>query len=182
MGLTTAPKTLPVAARHAVFRSLIRNNLLTKINAQRERLGVGWRQDDDATRVVARITDEGPRAIGSDPKEGDAAAEYVPNLNDAPAAEAEQVRPRVSLRDSACALLVAWHACQTDNRISRAVELLRAATQASRPAQEPGAPRDGTKQEAVLTLLRRPQGATMLQIVGFTGWQQHTIRDFFAGL
>ena len=71
---------------------------------------------------------------------------------------------------------------QTDNRISRAVELLRAATQASRPAQEPGAPRDGTKQEAVLTLLRRPQGATMLQIVGFTGWQQHTIRDFFAGL
>ena len=111
MGLTTAPKTLPVAARHAVFRSLIRNNLLTKINAQRERLGVGWRQDDDATRVVARITDEGPRAIGSDPKEGDAAAEYVPNMNDAPAAEAEQVRPRVSLRDSACALLVAWHAC-----------------------------------------------------------------------
>ena len=73
---------------------------------------------------------------------------------------------------------------QTDNRISRGVELPRAATQAPRPrpALEPGAPREGTKQEAVLTLLRRPQGATMLQIMGVTGWQQHTIRDFFAGL
>ena len=35
MGLTTAPKTLPAAARNAVFRSLIRNNRLTEINGKR---------------------------------------------------------------------------------------------------------------------------------------------------
>ena len=30
MGLARAPKTLPAAARNAVFRSLIKNNLLTR--------------------------------------------------------------------------------------------------------------------------------------------------------
>jgi hypothetical protein len=73
MGLARAPKTLPAAARNAVFRSLIKNNLLTEINAPREHVGLGWRQDEDGTWIVARITDEGLRAIGIDPNEGDAA-------------------------------------------------------------------------------------------------------------
>ena len=71
MGLARAPKTLPAAARNAVFRSLIKNNLLTEINAPREHVGLGWRQDDDGTWIVARITDDGLRAIGIDPNERD---------------------------------------------------------------------------------------------------------------
>ncbi|MBC7433730.1 MAG: DUF3489 domain-containing protein [Rubritepida sp.] len=51
-----------------------------------------------------------------------------------------------------------------------------------RPARESGTPRQATKQEAVLTLLRRLQGATIAQIMEGTGWQQHTVRGFFAGL
>jgi hypothetical protein len=74
MGLARASKTLPAAARNAVFRSLIKNNLLTEINAPREHVGLGWRQDEDGTWIVARITDEGLRAIGIDPNEGNAAA------------------------------------------------------------------------------------------------------------
>ena len=74
MGLARAPKTLPAAARNAVFRSLIKNNLLTEINAPHEHVGLGWRQDDDGTWIVARITDDGLRAIGIDPNEGDAGA------------------------------------------------------------------------------------------------------------
>jgi DNA-binding CsgD family transcriptional regulator len=74
MGLARAPKNLPAAARNAVFRSLIKNNLLTEINAPREHVGLGWRQDDDGTWIVARITDEGLRAIGIDPNEDDAVA------------------------------------------------------------------------------------------------------------
>ena len=46
MGLARAPKTLPAAARNAVFRSLIKANLLTEINAPREHVGLGWRQDE----------------------------------------------------------------------------------------------------------------------------------------
>ena len=37
MGLARAPKSLPAAARNAVFRSLIKNNLLTEINAPRRK-------------------------------------------------------------------------------------------------------------------------------------------------
>ena len=78
VGLAHAPKTLPAAARNAVFRSLIKNNLITEINAPREHVGLGWRQDDDGTWIVARITDEGLRVIGIDPNEGDAVADMAP--------------------------------------------------------------------------------------------------------
>ncbi len=112
MGLARAPKTLPAAARNAVFRSLIKNNLLTEINAPREHVGLGWRQDEDGTWIVARITDEGLRAIGIDPNEAmpgepdasgiggsvpDAtptgAEDPAPQGEDAPAPEAAQAAP-----------------------------------------------------------------------------------------
>jgi hypothetical protein len=31
-------------------------------------------------------------------------------------------------------------------------------------------------------MLRRPEGATVTQIMETTGWQAHTVRGFFAGL
>ena len=43
-------------------------------------------------------------------------------------------------------------------------------------------PREGNKQEAVLNLLRREEGATVAQIAEETGWVSHTVRGFFAGL
>jgi predicted ArsR family transcriptional regulator len=49
------------------------------------------------------------------------------------------------------------------------------------PARTTG-PRQGTKQEAVLALLRRPEGATVAQVAGATGWAYHTVRGFLAGL
>ena len=154
-GLAAAPKTLPAAARNAVFRSMLKNGLLAECAAPRGCLGLAWREDADGARVALRITDAGLRAIGVDPREeGGAAAGSRPDEStDALEAEAPETG-QPSAADRA----------------------------PSPPRPAPRKPREGTKREVVLTMLRRPGGATVAQIAGATGWAPHTVRGFFAGL
>ncbi len=94
---------------------------------------------------------------------------------------------RGTLRAAAQAVLDAWDDEENHRYgLVDAIDALRAAlagtTRAHRESGTPRKPRAGTKQEAVLALLRRPEGATIAQIVEATQWQSHTVRGFLAGL
>src|SRR6516162_10059334 len=38
-----------------------------------------------------------------------------------------------------------------------------------------------SKQDAVIAMLRRPEGATVDEVASTTGWQRHTVRGVFSG-
>jgi hypothetical protein len=139
-----------------------------------------------AAEAAAPVADTASTG-GEDATQGDSHAEEPEAVRGAPTPA-----PRASLRDAAAAVLAAWDGeanRETDMiaALDRPMEALRAvlAGKPPRAAREPGAPRkprEGTKQETVLAMLRREAGATIAQICEATGWQQHTVRGFFAGL
>ena len=67
-------------------------------------------------------------------------------------------------------------------KIPRKTEVARAKSRAKQPAKPGNMTRSGTKQEAVLALLRQPKETTIATIMKATGWQQHSVRGFFAGV
>ena len=78
-----------------------------------------------------------------------------------------------------------------ENRAVAARRLWRALQtgepQPPRSARKPGkrglksAPRQNSKAAAILQLLARPQGATVLEIMSATQWQAHSVRGFISG-
>ncbi len=157
------------------------------------------------------LTDAGFHALNMDPPGSEATpdtpATDAPTAPDTAAVQAEAMAvaealeaahtvpgaaPPANLRDAAAAVLAAW--MDETNRetdiiaaLEAPMDTLRAAlaTKPGRHAGQPGTPRkprEGTKQEAVLTMLRREEGATVAQIAETTGWASHTVRGFLAGL
>jgi hypothetical protein len=50
------------------------------------------------------------------------------------------------------------------------------------PDPEPEADaKRSSKQDAVIAMLRRPEGATVDEVASATGWQRHTVRGVFSG-
>lgn len=197
--LLTPPPSLPPAPRAAIAKRFLAAGLAGTIEPQRPVVqSEAWSVDGD--KVFLQITHGGLAAIGVDleaerpPAQTPAQAaepQPAPNATAEPeGAQAPASAPaRLGLRAAAEAFLAAWDASPsqdaTDNPISRAVEGIRQAMAGGRTARATGAPRaprQGTKQEAVLALLRRDKGATGPEMQEATGWAPHTVRGFLAGI
>ncbi len=207
--LAAPPERLPTAACRAVLNSLLKQGYVEECEAPQEYLGLGWRQDEAGAWIALRITEAGLQAISADgvaaaaePStemmpimshgESPAAAASGPAGSSGEVAEAAGVAStgrraassRPSLRAAAQALLAAWDA-NDGLDLAAAMDVLRAAmpmhSMASR-TPGPRRPRQGTKLQQVLAMLRRHEGVTVVQIMDATGWQPQTVRGFLAGL
>jgi hypothetical protein len=84
-------------------------------------------------------------------------------------------------------LLALWNAlpgAEKRRKVGDRTALIDQLWSAIEALPEPEPPSDAkrpSKQEEVIAMLRRPEGATVDEVVSATGWQRHTVRGVFSG-
>ena len=61
------------------------------------------------------------------------------------------------------------------------IDQLWSAIEALPEPEPPSEAKRPSKQDAVIAMLRRPEGATVEEVAHATGWQRHTVRGVFSG-
>jgi hypothetical protein len=98
----------------------------------------------------------------------------------------DDLKPLKKFTDRKTAVARLWKAIQRLDA-APAPQAAGVAPKTKRPRKaakaEEGAPtaREGSKKAIVLELLRRPEGATLQEIMSATGWMAHSVRGFISG-
>lgn len=142
---------LPGGAAAKVLNSLLGKGLIKEVDAKRD--DTLWREDKKRGRLTLRATKAAFAALGIEPDTNPASGDTGATGRDAAS-------------DAATPAM--------DNETAPTAP---AAADSLRPRKT----REGTKQAQLIAMLRRPEGATIAEIVEATGWQAHTVRGAMAG-
>jgi hypothetical protein len=157
------PANLKGGAAKKVIDKLLNEKLLQELRAKDE-MPV-WRRGDDNRPYSLRITMAGLRAI--EIEDGAEASDDGPAARPVEAA-AEEVPAEAKLPE------------RSDRERRRGVKKAAGAS-AKATRSSPDRIKPNSKQDRIVVLLRRPEGATLDVLVRETEWQKHSVRGFLAG-
>ncbi|MGD9506998.1 MAG: DUF3489 domain-containing protein [Geminicoccaceae bacterium] len=158
--------SLKGVALNKVLLSLIAKGLVEEVAAQAD--DTVWR-DEDEGRLTLRATTAASAALGIQ-EQADMA---IPASAASPSVlQAEPATPPPPAKASRG---------RKTAKGNRSPAEAAAADVSPSVANGFGKVREGTKQALVIEMLRRPEGATIDDIVAATGWQPHTVRGAMAG-